>query len=237
MPDNSINTSKFPNKKFIFGPHFSVFPNYKLENIKNDNNNCKYIQPSKWVCQLWNNVNTILPVETFPFPVDISTFKPISTNRNKVFIYFKRRKLEELTLIINFLKSKKIEFHIFDYVKRYEEKQYIKYLQESKYGIILDAHESQGFAIEEALSCNVPLLVWNVRSMNQETGVNYPNIPATSIPYWDNRCGEYFYIRENLEKIFNKFINNINSYNPREFILETLTTQKCSINFNNLIKF
>ena len=63
----------------------------------------------------------------------------------------------------------------------------------SKYGIILDAHESQGFAIEEALSCNVPLLVWNVSSMSQEEGGNYQHIPATSIPYWDKRCGENFY--------------------------------------------
>ena len=82
MPDNSIDTSKFPNKKFIFGPHFSVFPNYKLENIKNDNNNCKYIQPSEWVSQLWNVVNIILPVDPPLWPGLLSI-------SNKLFHTFK----------------------------------------------------------------------------------------------------------------------------------------------------
>ena len=35
MPDNPIDTSLFPNKKFIFGNHFSVFPTNKLLYIKN----------------------------------------------------------------------------------------------------------------------------------------------------------------------------------------------------------
>ena len=36
----NLDTSKYPNKKFIFGPHFSVFPNNKLYEIKNINNRC-----------------------------------------------------------------------------------------------------------------------------------------------------------------------------------------------------
>ena len=105
----------------------------------------------------------------------------------------------------------------------------------SKYGIILDAHESQGFAIEEALSCDVPLLVWNVTSMNQEEGSNYLNIPATSIPYWDERCGEYFYNKDQFEKTYNKFINKLNTYKPREFVIENLSVKKCAEIFKNLL--
>ena len=52
---------------------------------------------------------------------------------------------------------------------------FFNYLQNSKYGIWLDAHESQGFALQEALSCNVPLLVWNISSMNQEYNSTYNN--------------------------------------------------------------
>ena len=47
MPNNPINTSKYPNKKFIFGPHFSVFPNQKLRRINNVYKNCVYIQAVK----------------------------------------------------------------------------------------------------------------------------------------------------------------------------------------------
>lgn len=40
-PCNPINTKLYAaNKKFIFGPHFSVFPDDKLTHINNENNNC-----------------------------------------------------------------------------------------------------------------------------------------------------------------------------------------------------
>ena len=86
------------------------------------------------------------------------------------------------------MNNNNIKYKIFDYVKKYNEEDYLHYLQDSRYGIILDAHESQGFAIEEALSCNVPLLVWNTEYMSQEYGSHYSDIPCTSIPYWYNRC-------------------------------------------------
>ena len=237
-PSYPIDTSLYPNKKFIFGPHFSVFPTKKLNFIKNIHNNSIYIQPSLWVSEMWKkfNVDKIVNVGYMPFPVNTVKFIPISNiTRNKVFIYFKRRKSTELHFLKQFLLKRNIDYHVFDYVKRYNEEDYLKYLQESKYGIVLDAHESQGFAIEEALSCNVPLLVWNVSSMNQEEGINYPDIPPTSIPYWDERCGEYFYKQNEFESKYNEFITKLETYKPREFILENLSVEKCAENFSTFI--
>jgi hypothetical protein len=240
-PSLPINSALYPKKKFIFGPHFSVFPDKRLLMIDNSNKNAIYIQPSNWVCKLWSyfKETSHIPLKQLCFPVNTDKFIPFnnkkSLNRTKIFIYFKRRKPEELTFLKTFLHNKNIEFKVFDYVKRYEEEDYLKYLQESKYGIILDAHESQGFAIEEALSCDVPLLVWNVRSLNQEEGVNYPDIPATSIPYWDERCGEYFYNKEEFEEKYKEFMNKLYTYKPREFVLENLSLEKCGEDFKKLI--
>lgn len=237
-PNIPINTSVFPNKFFIFGPHFSVFPNQLLYKINNVHKNSIYLQPSEWALNVWKkfNVESIIPLKVFYFPVNTKKFKPMENiKKEKVFIYFKRRKQEELTFLKKFLHNKNIEFKVFDYVKRYKEEDYLKYLQESKYGIILDAHESQGFAIEEALSCDVPLLVWNVTSMNQEEGINYPDIPATSIPYWDNRCGESFYNKEEFEEKYNEFTSKLDTYKPREFVLDKLGIDKCANNFKKLI--
>ena len=242
-PSLPINCALYPKKKFIFGPHFSVFPDKRLLVIDNINKNSVYIQPSEWVCKLWSYFKEIrhIPLKQLCFPVNTEKFIPLNIKthltRKKVFIYFKRRKSEELTFLKTFLHNKNIEFKVFDYVKRYEEEDYLKYLQESKYGIILDAHESQGFAIEEALSCDVPLLVWNVRSLNQEEGVNYPDIPATSIPYWDNRCGEYFYKEEEFEEKYKEFMSKLDTYKPREYVLENLSVEKCGDKFNNIINF
>ena len=99
----------------------------------------------------------------------------------------------------------------------------------------MDAHESQGFALQESLSCNVPLLVWNIKSMNQEYGQNYDDIPATTIPYWDERCGEYFYKIEELEDKFNLFLSKIELYKPREYILDNLSFEVCEQKLLNIL--
>lgn len=237
-PCHPIDTNLYPNKKFIFGPHFSVFPTNQLLKINNINKNSIYIQPSKWAMQTWKmfNIRHIIPLKIQFFPVDTKKFIPIDNiKKDKVFIYFKRRKKEELFFLETFLKNKKIEYKIFDYVKKYKEEDYLNFLQHSLYGIVLDAHESQGFAIQEALSCNVPLLVWNVTSMAQEEGARYKAIPATSIPYWDNNCGVYFYNKNEFEHKYDEFINKLNTYKPREFILENLSVEKSAECFKNIL--
>lgn len=69
-PLNPINTSNFPNKKFIFGPHFSIFPDKKLIEINNIYKNSIYIQPSQWVCDMWKKMNAekYIPLKNILLP-------------------------------------------------------------------------------------------------------------------------------------------------------------------------
>jgi len=228
-PCQPIDVSRYPNTKFIFGPHFSVFPDNRLQVIKGKNT--KYNQLSEWVVKLWKSypICNDLNIVKIPFGVDINRFIEIHPleKRDKVFIYFKHRNPSELQFIKKFLQSKNISYDFFSYDNHYSEEDYIRCLQNSKYVIWLDAHESQGFALQEALSCNVPLLVWNISSMNQEYGQNYSDIPATTIPYWDERCGEYFYNADELDKTFETFLSQLESYKPREYILENLSFEVC----------
>lgn len=240
MPSNPIDTSKYPNKKFIFGPHFSTFPMNKMNVIKNVHKNSVYIQPSVWSKDIWEphlkKIN--LPMKVFSFPVNIEKFKPDKEidDRCRIFVYFKRRNPLELNALMMFCKKKNILPILFDYVRKYKEEEYLDCLKNAKFGIILDAHESQGFAIEEALSCNVPLLVWNVKTMNQEYKSKYRDFPCTSVPYWDERCGEIFYEENEMETAYNKFVNNLSLYQPRKYIEENLTVEKCGKELEKLIK-
>ena len=232
-PSDPIDVSKYPGICFIFGPHFSTFPNEKLLNIKSKKTG--YLILSDWVKNIWKSYEICneLNLLDIPFGVDTDKFTEIAPiqNRNQVFIYYKSRYPEELEFIKNLLTKNNISYRVFDYKKRYNETEYIEYLQQSKFGIWVDAHESQGFALEEALSCNVPLLVWNVRSMTQEIGQRNPDFPATTIPYWDDRCGEYFYDLTDLREKINKFISNLENYKPREFVLEQLSIPICEERF------
>jgi hypothetical protein len=258
-PFNPINTALYPaSKKFIFGPHFSVFPDDKLKQINNINNNCIYIQPSIPAMEVWQSAinNLPLPITWFPFPVNTDKFKPLNphipsgnnpSNPLNIFIYYKRRHPHEFSTLLNLINSQseknpstRIQYRIFNYDHRYNENDYLAYIQTCKYGIILDAHESQGFAIQEALSCNVPLLVWSTRTMGQEWNgysYSYSGIEGTtamvSVPYWNSKCGEVFYDESELVPTYEKFIKNLdqNIYNPREFILEALSTPICAMRF------
>jgi len=234
-PQMPIDVSKYPNTKFIFGPHFSIFPNDKLNNIKGKNSVFNLL--SNWVVNCWvksqfcENLNLV----KIPFGVDTNNFKNVNriNDRNEVFVYFKNRSPDELETVKNFLNFKNINYRIFSYHNRYNENDYLNYLQNSKYGIWVGGHESQGFGLQEALSCDVPLLVWNVKSMNQEYKSNYDDVPATSVSYWDERCGETFYDISELENVYYKFTKNIENYRPREFILENLSMEVCE---NKLIE-
>lgn len=236
-PCDSIDVSKYPNTKFIFGPQFSVFPEESLTIIKGSKT--VYNLLSNWVINIWkqfpvcNNLNLI----ALPFGVDTENFiddKNIIEKKN-VMVYFKHRNPTELHFIESFLKNKNIIYSVFSYDRKYDENEYIRFLQNSRYCIWVDAHESQGFALQEALSCNVPLLVWNVTSMNQEYGSSYSNLPATTTSYWDNKCGELFYNMNDFEVTYNKFIENIYNYKPREFILDNLSIDVCENKLIDLI--
>ena len=239
-PTTPINVNKFPNIKFIFGPHFSVFPEKRHIDIITGNN-VIYIQPSDWVRDFWQESPTCknIKVASLPFGVDTDKFNEMLSfeKRTSVFLYYKSRSPADLTFMLNFLEKFNINVRVFNCNARYKEEDYINYLHNSRFGIWLDAHESQGFALEEALSCNVPLFVWNITSLSQEYGSNYQDIPATSIPYWDNRCGESFTTTSEIEDKFQKFMDNLTSYKPREYILENLSMNVCENKLINIIKY
>jgi len=234
-PSFSLDIKKYENKKFIFGPHFSVFPDAKLDKINFKSNYHLYIMPSQWVNDMWKKNFTVnIDMFAFPFPVNTNKFNQIKKNREKVVVYFKNRKKTELLFIINFLNSQNINYVLFSYDNRYDEEDFLNNLYDCKYAIIIGRHESQGFAIEEMLSCNIPLLVWDVKYLSQEEGCDYPDYSATSIPYWDNRCGEFFYNSNEFIDKYNLFINNLDNYRPREYILENLSIEQCANRFKDI---
>jgi hypothetical protein len=237
-PTYPIDVSKYPNTRFIFGPHFSVFPEQSLQWIKGPNS--VYIQPSKWATDVWitNPLCKGMDIRPVPFGLDTQAFNEIKplNERTEVFVYYKTRAHEDLYFIKRKLEEMGIAYKLFSYDERYDENAYRNCLHNAKYGIWVGRHESQGFALEEALSCNVPILVWDVLSMNQEIGPNYADIPATAIPYWDSRCGEIFYKQGHFDYAYRLFMSKLRRFKPREYVLSTLTMEKCEKEFLKLLK-
>ena len=242
-PDRPVDINKYPEKLYIFGPHFCVLPNENLYLINVKKNNLIYILPSQWCIDLYEkNYNLILNMVSFPFPVNVNKFTPDDSensdnNKTQILIYYKHRKTEELLFLIRKLTQKNLnDITIINYSNKYDENYFIMNIKKSRFGIVLDAHESQGFAIEEMMSCNLPLLVWGVTNFNQEEGIEYPPYPATTIPYWDSRCGEVFYNHYDFDETFNIFLNKLDSYKPRDYIIEKLSVKPCAERLQRLIE-
>lgn len=241
-PDKYIDIEKYPTKKFIFGPHFSVFPNNVVVKFNNINKNAIYIQPSQPSVDTWQREFNFkaLPMKAMPFGVDTGRFVGNEkTTRSNVVVYYKSRDPREIELLLNFLNGKNLDYKLFSYQKKYREEEFLEYVKTCKFGIVLGRHESQGFAIEEMLSCSVPLLVWGVTLRKQEypTISGYQNVksPVSTVPYWSNQCGEVFYDYNELENTYEKFIDKLDSYKPREFIVDNLSLEACTTKWNQLL--
>lgn len=114
---------------------------------------------------------------------------------------------------------------------QYKEAEYYNLLQQSRAMIFLCEHESQGFACCEALSMDVPVLAYDQgfwldpdRFLWNE---KHP-VPATSVPYFDFRCGEKFTDIDDFHAVFDTFFAKMKEgkYTPRSYILENITLKK-----------
>lgn len=155
-------------------------------------------------------------------------------------MYFKTRSRSELEHVLNYLKRlDDVEYVVFSYDQKYRETDYLDYLRlKCDLCIVIGRHESQGFAIQEAMSCDVALLVWSVTSMSQEVGATYPEIQATTVSYWSDKCGEIFYRVDEFEPTFKKIMKNIDNdlYRPREYVVRHLSVDALSEKFMELFQ-
>lgn len=130
------------------------------------------------------------------------------------------------------LEEKALKYHVFRYGS-YNEEDYKNCLLMSKFMLVLDGHESQGFALEEAMSCNTPLLVVDATSMYDETNdgvyehLKPKKLLATSVPYWSEECGIKITNPVQLSDSIDNMMANYKQYTPRNYILNTLSDKVC----------
>jgi hypothetical protein len=122
---------------------------------------------------------------------------------------------------------------------RGRENSYHAMLARSRAMLFLCENETQGIAYNEALSMGVPLLAWNPRCWLDPNRHMHGlgECPASSVPYWDDRCGEQFHTIATMSDTLDLFLDRLRhgSYRPREYILEHLTLEKCAWHYVTLL--
>ena len=238
---NFVNPDEIPeNIKIIYGPQFWIFPEPPFIGPLNEKlkKRCVFNSVSLWIKELYIEMakELIIPMVQFPFAVDTNYFKPSEmTKEYDCVIYIKRRADHIINQVVQLLNDKNITFVSFKYGS-YDELDYRDKLGKCKFMISLDAHESQGFALEEAMSCDVPLLVLDATSMYDEMpdGMNSfyenyrpKNLFCTSVPYWSDECGIKITEPQDLGNTIDTMMNTYQNFTPREYILRTLSDKVC----------
>jgi hypothetical protein len=238
---NFVEPSKIPERiKIIYGPQMFIFPSGSIvgQLDKTLVHRCVYNTLSKWNEGIIREFvpELRMPIVQFPFPVDTERFIPKDVNKTlDCIVYYKHRNPYLFQSVLQILQEKNISYKVFQY-GGYKEDEYLEALQHSKFMISIDAHESQGFALEEAMSCNVPLLVLDATSMYDEMySENAPvyayqrpkQLLATSVPYWSNECGIKIKTIEEFPKAIECMLEIYSSFTPRNYILENLSDEVC----------
>ena len=227
MLSDSFSVPNIKHKKgIIFGPHISL---EKLgEHPKVQNSFFNSLSP--WLVDLSKKLFPGNNYANLPFPVDTERFAP-GEKKGPPVLYLKRRDPEILSRFLQ--DNGSIDFKVYDYEKGYSENDFLKSIAEAPYAVWIGCHESQGFALQETLSCDTPIFVIDASSLKEEVGAGWGNrfnesepLLCTSASYFDGRCGmksdPYRFNQE-----FRFFLEEIRNFRPREFILETLSVDSC----------
>ena len=205
--------SNLPN--LVIGPNVFELPNDNIKWLNHDDYKTLVVA-SQWVKDVYLRWLPENKVTVWNVGINYEVWNEKKLNIDYDFlIYHKRRNVLDLEKAIDFLKSKNLTYTIIEYGK-YSEQDLLNSIAKSKYGLLINNTETQGIAVQEMMSCNLPLLVWDVKEWNDRGDNN--KAASTSVPYFDNTCGEIFYSADDFENAYNKFISN--SYQPREYILK-----------------
>ena len=207
----------------IIGPQVWLFDTYGQFLIEHQDYYKKMIAPSQWVKDKFINKFNLPENKISVWPVGIETFNNERDITYDCLIYFKRREEKELDAVKQFLDSKNLTYKMVEY-GRYGEDGFKNLVNQAKFCFLINGTESQGIAVQEIMSMGVPIIAWDIKEWLDQ-GEAY-RVPATSIPYWDERCGEVFFNIDELEETFNKFYAIINEYDPKGFIEDKLSFEK-----------
>ena len=200
----------------------------------------KFLQHSQWVLDLVKSANlyddTIF--DLWPAGIDVDEWQPNTAMKDKTFdvllydkVYWEReeRKKDLISPIKTFLELHKFSYEEIRY-GHYHPLDYKRKLAQCKVMIFMSAHESQGIAYQECMACDVPVIAWNPGLWLDPVRFNYgkTSIPATSVPFFDDRCGMTFKDIAEFEEKFCSFFSQAQSgkYLSREFVVENLSIEK-----------
>jgi hypothetical protein len=188
------------------------------------------VVPCEWVKNKYKKFNLPSNIYLHQWAVGIDTelFFPKKGTKSKCLIYNKRGSRQNLELIIQTLNSLKISYIVLDYGS-YTESDLLTACEQSLFAVLNTGTESQGIAYQEILATGVPCYVIDKTVWDDQPGYSFP---ATSVPYFDDRCG----IKHHNFSRFGEFLDKLSGFESREYILDNLTLEKSAKEYLNILE-
>lgn len=107
-------------------------------------------------------------------------------------------------------------------------------LDQSAIGVFLSTFETQGLALAEAWSMDVPAVVWDPRGAAQWRGRTFQS--HSSAPYLTPATGRLWRTIDQLEPVLRSALADRASFHPREWMLANMTDAICSAALLEIIR-
>jgi len=198
------------------------------------------IVPSEWTIDFYRAVPELIrKARICPCGVDAETWKPSGTRKEQsAVIYWKsgdERFCEDVESIVRRcgltplrVRSRHGEHGIFT------PEELRRLLDRSVVAVFLSTFETQGIALAEAWSMNVPTVVWDPRGDAEWRGRHFTS--GSSAPYLTPSTGVASRDAAGLEPAIRQALASLGSFRPREWVLTHMTDAICSRQLFDLIR-
>lgn len=198
---------------------------------------------SGWVQRMVGKLPNVLPISIY-FPLDCELYPDSKESNDYVVIYTKHRHPNDINKVLQIAHEccGDTVKHI-DYNNGYDFKTWIDTLHKTRYCIWFGSSESQGFAMQEVLAHNIPIILidceyWSwVYPQDPTTQVIediiQEKIASTSATIWSDNCGVKATIDNLREKIIDMEFRYM-EYLPRSLVKDNLDP---SVIYENYCKY
>ncbi len=230
----------------IFGPGIFSHPADDPDLLKRHPNIKLLLVPGPWMKEMFIPYygNKVI---AWPTGIDTEKWAPAVSEDKKIdFLIYDKIHLDRehylselLKPVLTELEKRSLTYTIIRY-GHYTPATLKQALDNCKAAIFLCQNETQGLAYQQILSAGVPILAWDRGGYWQDPSY-YPAIkygPVSSVPYWSEGCGLKFISVKDFEARLTEFneLNGRGRFQPRKFILENLSLEKCAEAYVNIFQ-
>lgn len=210
----------------------NLFDDYPVE---------RFLVPGPWKKEMCAPYYGKDRVTVWPVGIDTEEWRPRgspSEKRNRILLYDKVRWHHDyfeptfIDPVRERIRQEGLEIETLRYGS-YRPPDLKEALQRCEGVVFLCEHETQGIAYQQMLASGVPIFAWDRGGYWQDLDYFPDRVrygPVTSVPYWDERCGQKFKDLADFKERFGTFWEQVQAdhFFPREYIIENLTLEECA---------